>query len=96
MDVKYYFQVFLDPFFHVFLFPSSVLQYVDGLLQVATNSRVYLFDIFLLGSRAFNNGLQMVLEDKRILKVSVLADLSANKSDNKVLITLSSDSLGYS
>ncbi|XP_072594403.1 piRNA biogenesis protein EXD1 isoform X1 [Vulpes vulpes] len=38
-------------------------------LQVATNSRVYLFDIFLLGSRAFNNGLQMVLEDKKILKV---------------------------
>ena len=44
---------------------------LDGLLQVATNSRVYLFDIFLLGSRAFNNGLQMILEDKRILKVSV-------------------------
>ncbi|XP_045679559.1 piRNA biogenesis protein EXD1 isoform X1 [Phyllostomus hastatus] len=38
-------------------------------LQVATNSRVYLFDILLLGSHAFNNGLQMVLEDKRILKV---------------------------
>nr|XP_020031628.1 piRNA biogenesis protein EXD1 [Castor canadensis] len=38
-------------------------------LQVATHSRVYLFDIFFLGSRAFNNGLQMVLEDKRILKV---------------------------
>ncbi|XP_063106336.1 piRNA biogenesis protein EXD1 isoform X3 [Cavia porcellus] len=38
-------------------------------LQVATNSRVYLFDIFLLGSRAFNNGLQMIFEDKRILKV---------------------------
>ncbi|XP_036039949.1 piRNA biogenesis protein EXD1 isoform X3 [Onychomys torridus] len=38
-------------------------------LQVATNSRVYLFDIFLLGIRAFNNGLQMILEDKRILKV---------------------------
>ncbi|XP_023568398.1 piRNA biogenesis protein EXD1 [Octodon degus] len=38
-------------------------------LQVATNSRVYLFDILLLGSRAFNNGLQMILEDKRILKV---------------------------
>ncbi|KAM6181903.1 piRNA biogenesis protein EXD1 isoform 2-T2 [Erethizon dorsatum] len=38
-------------------------------LQVATNSRVYLFDVFLLGSRAFNNGLQMILEDKRILKV---------------------------
>ncbi|KAM5235439.1 piRNA biogenesis protein EXD1 [Ctenodactylus gundi] len=38
-------------------------------LQVATSSRVYLFDIFLLGRRAFNNGLQMILEDKRILKV---------------------------
>ncbi|XP_016283180.2 piRNA biogenesis protein EXD1 isoform X1 [Monodelphis domestica] len=38
-------------------------------LQVATSSRVYLFDIFLLGSRAFNNGLQMVLEDRKILKV---------------------------
>ncbi|KAI4057246.1 exonuclease 3'-5' domain containing 1 [Homo sapiens] len=38
-------------------------------LQVATNCRVYLFDIFLLGSRAFHNGLQMILEDKRILKV---------------------------
>uniref|UniRef100_A0A8I3WRH7 piRNA biogenesis protein EXD1 n=1 Tax=Callithrix jacchus TaxID=9483 RepID=A0A8I3WRH7_CALJA len=38
-------------------------------LQVATNCRVYLFDIFLLGSRAFNNGLQMILEDKRILKI---------------------------
>ena len=77
---------------------SLVLSYVclDGLLQVATNSRVYLFDIFLLGSRAFNNGLQMVLEDKRILKVSVSADSSASKSNNKVLITLSSASLGYS
>ncbi|KAK2507915.1 hypothetical protein MC885_004285 [Smutsia gigantea] len=41
----------------------------QSVLSVATNSRVYLFDIFLLGSRAFNNGLQMVLEDKRILKV---------------------------
>lgn len=77
---------------------SLVLSYMclDGLLQVATNSRVYLFDIFLLGSRAFNNGLQMVLEDKRILKVSVSADSSASKSNNKVLITLSSASLGYS
>ena len=77
---------------------SLVLSYVclDGLLQVATNSRVYLFDIFLLGSRAFNNGLQMVLEDKRILKVSVSADSSASKSNNKVVITLSSASLGYS
>ncbi|XP_072478836.1 piRNA biogenesis protein EXD1 isoform X2 [Notamacropus eugenii] len=38
-------------------------------LQVATSSRIYLFDIFVLGSRAFNNGLQMVLEDRKILKV---------------------------
>ncbi|XP_069494468.1 piRNA biogenesis protein EXD1 [Ambystoma mexicanum] len=38
-------------------------------LQVATKSRVYLFDIFLLGVRAFTSGLQMVLEDKGILKV---------------------------
>ncbi|XP_036073510.1 piRNA biogenesis protein EXD1 isoform X2 [Rousettus aegyptiacus] len=45
-------------------------------LQVATNSRVYLFDIFLLGSRAFNNGLQMVLEDKRILKVADVLQFS--------------------
>ena len=77
---------------------SLVLSYMflDVLLQVATNSRVYLFDIFLLGSRAFNNGLQMVLEDKRILKVSVSADSSASKSNNKVVITLSSASLGYS
>uniref|UniRef100_A0A8C0GSN0 Exonuclease 3'-5' domain containing 1 n=1 Tax=Chelonoidis abingdonii TaxID=106734 RepID=A0A8C0GSN0_CHEAB len=38
-------------------------------LQVATKSRVFLFDIFLLGPRVFKNGLQMVLEDKNILKV---------------------------
>ncbi|XP_021259358.1 piRNA biogenesis protein EXD1 isoform X2 [Numida meleagris] len=38
-------------------------------LQVATKSRVFLFDIFLLGPQAFTNGLQMVLEDKNILKV---------------------------
>ncbi|XP_059578963.1 piRNA biogenesis protein EXD1 isoform X2 [Alligator mississippiensis] len=37
--------------------------------QVATRSRVFLFDIFLLGPRAFKNGLQMVLEDENILKV---------------------------
>ncbi|XP_074985796.1 piRNA biogenesis protein EXD1 isoform X4 [Caretta caretta] len=36
---------------------------------VATRSRVFLFDIFLLGPRVFKNGLQMVLEDKNILKV---------------------------
>ncbi|XP_078515722.1 piRNA biogenesis protein EXD1 isoform X3 [Lissotriton helveticus] len=38
-------------------------------LQVATRSTVYLFDIFVLGARAFTNGLQMVFEDKGILKV---------------------------
>ncbi|KAJ7344829.1 hypothetical protein JRQ81_000779 [Phrynocephalus forsythii] len=38
-------------------------------LQVATRSRVFLFDIFLLGARAFKNGLQMILEDQNVLKV---------------------------
>uniref|UniRef100_A0A8D0L288 Exonuclease 3'-5' domain containing 1 n=1 Tax=Sphenodon punctatus TaxID=8508 RepID=A0A8D0L288_SPHPU len=38
-------------------------------LQVATRTRVFLFDIFLLGARVFKNGLQMALEDKKILKV---------------------------
>ncbi|XP_066464730.1 piRNA biogenesis protein EXD1 isoform X2 [Eleutherodactylus coqui] len=38
-------------------------------LQVATKFRVYIFDILLLGPRVFKNGLQMVLEDKGILKV---------------------------
>ncbi|XP_071971456.1 piRNA biogenesis protein EXD1 isoform X2 [Engystomops pustulosus] len=38
-------------------------------LQVATKSCVYIFDILLLGPRVFKNGLQMVLEDKGILKV---------------------------
>ncbi|XP_030415367.1 piRNA biogenesis protein EXD1 isoform X3 [Gopherus evgoodei] len=38
-------------------------------LQVATRSRVFLFDIFFLGPRVFKNGLQVVLEDKNILKV---------------------------
>ncbi|XP_054828032.1 piRNA biogenesis protein EXD1 [Eublepharis macularius] len=38
-------------------------------LQVATRSHVFLFDIFLLGARVFKNGLQMVLEDRNILKV---------------------------
>ncbi|XP_059675906.1 piRNA biogenesis protein EXD1 [Gavia stellata] len=38
-------------------------------LEIATKSRVFLFDIFLLGPQAFKNGLQMVLEDKNILKV---------------------------
>ncbi|XP_065696212.1 piRNA biogenesis protein EXD1 isoform X2 [Patagioenas fasciata] len=38
-------------------------------LEVATKSCIFLFDIFLLGPQAFKNGLQMVLEDKNILKV---------------------------
>ncbi|KAM7110319.1 piRNA biogenesis protein EXD1 [Ciconia maguari] len=39
-------------------------------LEIATKSRIFLFDIFLLGPQAFKNGLQMVLEDKNILKVT--------------------------
>ncbi|XP_062432181.1 piRNA biogenesis protein EXD1 isoform X2 [Rhea pennata] len=38
-------------------------------LQVATKTQIFLFDIFLLGPQAFKNGLQMVLEDRSILKV---------------------------
>ncbi|KAM6273492.1 LOW QUALITY PROTEIN: piRNA biogenesis protein EXD1 [Porphyrio hochstetteri] len=38
-------------------------------LEIATKSCVFLFDIFLLGPQAFKNGLQMVLEDKKILKI---------------------------
>ncbi|PKU35562.1 exonuclease 3 -5 domain-containing protein 1 [Limosa lapponica baueri] len=38
-------------------------------LEIATSSHIFLFDIFFLGSWAFKNGLQMVLEDKNILKV---------------------------
>ncbi|XP_068436759.1 piRNA biogenesis protein EXD1 isoform X2 [Clinocottus analis] len=38
-------------------------------LQIATQHKVYLFDILLLGARAFKNGLSMILESKRILKV---------------------------
>ncbi|XP_028994094.1 piRNA biogenesis protein EXD1 isoform X2 [Betta splendens] len=38
-------------------------------LQIATNNRVYLFDILLLGARAFKNGLTMILENKHVLKV---------------------------
>ncbi|KAM9239211.1 LOW QUALITY PROTEIN: piRNA biogenesis protein EXD1 [Leptosomus discolor] len=37
-------------------------------LEIATKS-IFLFDIFLLGPQAFKNALQMVLEDKNILKV---------------------------
>ncbi|XP_075469556.1 piRNA biogenesis protein EXD1 [Ascaphus truei] len=38
-------------------------------LQVATKSRVYLFDILVLGPKVFKNGLQMVLDDNSVLKV---------------------------
>uniref|UniRef100_A0A8C9S7U7 3'-5' exonuclease domain-containing protein n=1 Tax=Scleropages formosus TaxID=113540 RepID=A0A8C9S7U7_SCLFO len=38
-------------------------------LQIATNNKVYLFDILLLGAKAFKNGLSMTLENKHILKV---------------------------
>ncbi|KAM3920375.1 piRNA biogenesis protein EXD1 [Leptodactylus fuscus] len=38
-------------------------------LQVAAKSCVYIFDMLLLGPGVFKNGLQMVLEDKSILKV---------------------------
>lgn len=38
-------------------------------LQVATKNKVYLFDILLLGARAFRNGLSTILESKNMLKV---------------------------
>ncbi|CAL8272451.1 unnamed protein product [Merluccius merluccius] len=38
-------------------------------LQIATKNRVYLFDILLLGAQAFKNGLSMILQSTRILKV---------------------------
>ncbi|XP_030247684.1 piRNA biogenesis protein EXD1 [Sparus aurata] len=38
-------------------------------LQIATKNKVYLFDILLLGAKAFKNGLSMILENKLILKV---------------------------
>ncbi|KAI9516060.1 hypothetical protein NQZ68_020588 [Dissostichus eleginoides] len=38
-------------------------------LQIATKNKVYLFDILLLGPRAFKNGLSMILENKHMLKV---------------------------
>ncbi|XP_055029053.2 piRNA biogenesis protein EXD1 isoform X1 [Misgurnus anguillicaudatus] len=39
-------------------------------LQVATKNVVYIFDILLLGARAFKNGLCMILEKRHILKVT--------------------------
>ncbi|KAG7321155.1 hypothetical protein KOW79_015570 [Hemibagrus wyckioides] len=38
-------------------------------LQVAVKNKVYLFDILLLGARAFRNGLSNILESTDILKV---------------------------
>ncbi|XP_061599282.1 piRNA biogenesis protein EXD1 [Cololabis saira] len=38
-------------------------------LQIATKQKVYLFDVLQLGTRAFKNGLSMILESKHILKV---------------------------
>ncbi|KAM8917572.1 piRNA biogenesis protein EXD1, partial [Spinachia spinachia] len=38
-------------------------------LQIATKKKVYLFDILILGDRAFKNGLSMILENVHILKV---------------------------
>lgn len=38
-------------------------------LQVATKNQVYLFDVLLLGARAFKNGLSTILESTNILKV---------------------------
>ncbi|XP_064183392.1 piRNA biogenesis protein EXD1 [Anguilla rostrata] len=39
-------------------------------LQIASKTRVYLFDILMLGARAFKNGLSMILESNHILKVT--------------------------
>ncbi|KAJ7989114.1 hypothetical protein DPEC_G00316170 [Dallia pectoralis] len=39
-------------------------------LQIATKTKVYLFDILLLGARAFKNGLSTILQNNHILKVT--------------------------
>ncbi|XP_018421539.1 PREDICTED: piRNA biogenesis protein EXD1 [Nanorana parkeri] len=48
-------------------------------LQVATRNHVYLFDILTMGPGVFKNGLQVMLQDKSILKVihdgRLLADI---------------------
>ncbi|XP_075874390.1 piRNA biogenesis protein EXD1 isoform X2 [Nelusetta ayraudi] len=38
-------------------------------LQIATKHKIYLFDILLLGARAFKNGLSQILGNKHILKI---------------------------
>ncbi|KAK0137602.1 piRNA biogenesis protein EXD1 [Merluccius polli] len=45
-------------------------------LQIATKNRVYLFDILLLGAQAFKNGLSMILQSTRILKVKSESSIS--------------------
>ncbi|MGH0138122.1 UNVERIFIED_CONTAM: hypothetical protein FKN15_016503 [Acipenser sinensis] len=39
-------------------------------MQISTKNQIYLFDILLLGARAFKNGLTRILEDSNILKVA--------------------------
>lgn len=39
-------------------------------IKIATKKKVYLFDILMLGSMAFRNGLSSILENKEILKVN--------------------------
>ncbi|KAM9777638.1 LOW QUALITY PROTEIN: piRNA biogenesis protein EXD1 [Neosynchiropus ocellatus] len=38
-------------------------------LQIATDDKVYIFDIISLGARAFKNGLGMIMENKKLLKI---------------------------
>ncbi|XP_053701065.1 piRNA biogenesis protein EXD1 isoform X1 [Synchiropus splendidus] len=38
-------------------------------LQIATDNKVYLFDLIALGPRAFKNGLSMIMENRKLLKV---------------------------
>lgn len=54
---------------------TSHLTCVPSVAQISTKEKVYLFDILLLGARAFKNGLSMILENKHILKVSNLTNV---------------------
>lgn len=55
-------------------FPSEAYKAASILfilfIQIATKHKIYLFDILLLGARAFKNGLSQILGNKHILKVS--------------------------
>ncbi|CAL8286376.1 unnamed protein product [Lota lota] len=78
-------------------------------LQIATKNRVYLFDILLLGAQAFKNGLSMILQCPRLLKVlhdcrgvasSLLAQFGVNLTnifDTQVadVMCFQSDTGGY-